>query len=135
MAEQANFSGLVAGMWPAQKTKKTTAKVRPNTEIMKNGYTRVPHELLEKVVSSNFSGRQHDLFWLVWRETEGRHRESFAASLRELALRLHADKAVVSRTVAWMTDESENRPLKRERHGQGKHKFTVNPDWIPSGEN
>ncbi len=136
MSEQADFRGLVNALRPPEQMGVSKRPVKPGkyqSDIMKNGYTRVPHELLEKAISSGFSGRQHDLFWLVWRETEGRHRESFAASLRELGQRLHAGKGVVSKTVLGMSGNGG--PLLREQSGMKKQVFKVNPDWIPNADN
>ena len=73
---------------------------------LENGYTRIAHELLEQIVSADFSGAEFKILFAIVRQTYGYQKRSAPISMLQFSQMCGLHEITVSKTVKKLIEKN-----------------------------
>jgi phage replication O-like protein O len=73
---------------------------------LENGYTRIAHELLEQIVSADFSGAEFKILFAIVRQTYGYQKKSAPISMSQFSQMCGLHEITVSKTVKKLIEKN-----------------------------
>lgn len=85
-----------------------------------NGYTRIANEILDEIISRDFSKREYTVIFCVLRNTYGWHRKMHRMSCEYISRATGLSRANVSRTRSLLVEEKVLKHDEHDRYGLNK---------------